>query len=107
MISDDSSFIQTVEGIKNELIKITQEKVGDEELERTKKSMIGNFEIGLQRRGALASEIAFSERYGLGFDSYKKYAGNISAVTSEDILRVAKKYIDFNHYVLAIVKPKN
>ncbi|OGL40943.1 MAG: hypothetical protein A3C43_09750 [Candidatus Schekmanbacteria bacterium RIFCSPHIGHO2_02_FULL_38_11] len=97
---------KAIEGIKNELIKLTQEKVGDEELERTKKSMIGNFEIGLQKRAALASEIAFSERYGLGFDSYKKYAERISAVTSEDILNVAKKYIDFNHYALAIIRPE-
>ena len=75
-------------------------------MKRTKKSMIGNFEIGLQKRAALASEIAFSERYGLGFDSYKKYAERISAVTSEDILNVAKKYIDFNHYALAIIRPE-
>lgn len=97
---------KAIEGIKNELTKLTQEKVSDEELERTKKSMIGNFEINLQKREALASEIAFSERYGLGFDSYKKHAKNISAVTSEDILRVAKKYIDFNHYALAVVRPE-
>ena len=36
-------------------------------------------------------------------DYYQMYAKNISAVTKEDLLRVAKQYIDLNHLAIVIV----
>jgi zinc protease len=40
---------------------------------------------------------------GLPDDYYQTYAKNVSAVTKEDLLRVAKKYIDLNHLAIVIV----
>jgi len=97
---------KAIAGIKNEFLKITKEKVSAEELERAKKSLIGNYEISLQRRSNLASEIAFNERYGLGFQEYKRFAEKISAVTAQDVLIAAQKYINFDHAALAIVRPE-
>ena len=40
---------------------------------------------------------------GLPDDYYQTYAKNVSAVTKEDLARVAKRYIDLNHLAIVIV----
>ena len=40
---------------------------------------------------------------GLPEDFYQTYAKNVSAVTKEDLLRVAKQYINLNHLAIVIV----
>jgi len=41
--------------------------------------------------------------WNLPDDYYQTYAKNIAAVTKEDLLRVAKRYIDLNHVAIVIV----
>jgi zinc protease len=36
-------------------------------------------------------------------DYYDNYAKNIAGVTKEDLVRVAKRYIDLNHLAIVIV----
>jgi zinc protease len=40
---------------------------------------------------------------GLPPDYYQTYAKNVSAVTREDLMRVAKRYIDINNFAIVIV----
>jgi zinc protease len=40
---------------------------------------------------------------GLPDDYYQTYARNVSAVTKEDLARVAKRYIDLDHLAIVIV----
>jgi predicted Zn-dependent peptidase len=40
---------------------------------------------------------------GLPEDYYEMYAKNVSAVTKEDLARVAKQYIDLSHLAIVIV----
>jgi zinc protease len=40
---------------------------------------------------------------GLPEDYYQNYAKAISAVTKEDVMRVAKKYVDLNHLAIVVV----
>lgn len=40
---------------------------------------------------------------GLPEDYYQQYAKNVSAVTKEDVVRVAKQYIDLDHLAIVIV----
>ncbi|MBI5286229.1 MAG: insulinase family protein [Deltaproteobacteria bacterium] len=62
--------------------------------------------MGLQENSSRASDMAFNELYGLGYDEYKRYASKIEAVTIEDVMRVAQRYIDLSSYTLVIVRPE-
>lgn len=93
-----------VEGIKNQLIKLLDEGITADELERARNYIAGSFEIGLQRNSAQAAQIAFDQIYSLGWDEFIKYPENILAVTKGDVLNVARKYIDIESYTLAVVK---
>jgi len=96
---------QAIKGILRELRKVVEERVTEEELKRAKGLLIGNYEMGLQENSSQASDMTFNELYGLGYDEYKRYASKIEAVTGEDVLRVARRYIDLDAYTLAIVRP--
>lgn len=95
-----------VDCLKKELKKIRDEKADSAELARAKKFIIGNFEINLQRNIAQASNLAFNELYGLGYDHYKDYPREIQKVTAADVLEAANKYLALDRCVLAVLRPK-
>jgi zinc protease len=94
-----------IKAVIRELGKVKEEGLTEDEVERAKRYLIGNFEIGLQTNGAQATQIAADELYGLGFDYFQKYPEMIQKVTKEDVQRVARSYIDLEHYALAIIRP--
>ena len=93
-------------GIRTELDKVIGEAVGEVELDRAKKYLVGAHEISLQRRAALASTLAFHESYGLGYDEYRRYSAGVLAVDAATVQRVAKKYLDWDRAIIATVKPE-
>ena len=83
--------------------RIRKELVSEKEFEGAKKYLIGSFPMRLDTQGKLANFLTQVEYYGLGLDYPKKYPSLIRAVTREDVLRVAKKYLHPEKYVLVIV----
>jgi zinc protease len=57
----------------------------------------------LDTQGKLAAFLTQVEYYSLGLDYAKKYPALIRSVTREDVLRVAKKYLHPQKYVLVVV----
>lgn len=97
---------EALSGMKEQLELLLKEGVSDEELARAQNYLVGNFEIGLQQNASQAAKITFDELYGIGWEEYNLYSEKIYAVTKDDVLDAARKYIDLDKYTLAIVKPK-
>jgi zinc protease len=75
-------------------IRLIQEKpVSDSELDGAKKYLIGSFPLNIERQSAIASFMIQVEFYGLGLDYADQYPKLIGAVTKDDVLAVAKKYL--------------
>ena len=96
---------KAVEAVLRELKKVKEEGLTEGEVERGKKYLIGNFEIGLQTNSAQANQMTLDELYGFGFDHYQKYSQEIQKVTKEDVNRAAKRYLDLEAYAIAIIRP--
>jgi zinc protease len=94
-----------IEAGLRELKKVKEEGLSEEEVDRAKKYLIGNFEIGLQTNGAQANQMSLDELYGLGFDHYQKYPQEIQKVKKEDVNRAAKQYFNLESYAIAIIRP--
>lgn len=94
-----------IAAVLEELKKVKEEGLTEEEVERAKRYLIGNFEIGLQTNGAHASQMSMDELLGLGYDHLQRYPDEIQRVTREDVHRVAKTYFNLNAYALAIIRP--
>jgi zinc protease len=96
---------QALQGIERILREVRDKGISQAELEQAKAYLIGNYAIGLQGPLAMASTMAFDERYGLGGDFYQRYPQEIEQVTREGVLRVAGKYITLDSCALIIVRP--
>ncbi len=94
-----------IAGVLRELKKVKDEGLTDDEVERAKRYLIGNFEIGLQTNGAHARQMSVDELMGLGYDHLQRYPNEIQKVTREDVHRVAKEYFNLEAYALAIIRP--
>lgn len=97
---------EALQGIMSELERIRTEPVTSDELNRAKRSIIGSYEIGLQSVSSQASDMANNELYGLGYDFHKVFPEKIEAVTAEDVMRVARKYLDLDSYAISVVGPE-
>jgi zinc protease len=94
-----------IRAVLRELKKVKEEGLTEDEVERAKRYLIGNFEIGFQTNGTQANQISLDELYGLGFDHYQRYPQEIERVSREDVHRVAKKYFNLEAYALAMIRP--
>ena len=88
----------------NELKGIVGDKpITDEEIKTAKESLIQGLPQRFASVNAISGAVTSLVVQGLPDDYYQTYAKNVSAVTKEDLLRVAKQYIDLNHLAIVIV----
>jgi zinc protease len=95
----DSAVAEFLSQIK----RIRTEKVTDEELSIAKALYNGSFALGLEdpaRTATFASNILIND---LPADFYKTYLQRVNAVTADDILRVAKKYMNYDNTRVVVV----
>lgn len=77
--------------------------ITDEELKTAKESLIQGLPQRFASVTAISGAITSLVVQGLPDDYYQTYAKNVSAVTKEDLARVAKRYIDLQHLAIVIV----
>ena len=95
-----------IKEILKQINKMTTVYVSDDELKNAKAYLTGSFPRRLETSRKIANFLAAVEFYNLGDDYSKKYSDYINEVTKEDVLRVAKKYLDTENYILVIVGKK-
>ena len=82
---------------------VGERPITDEELKTAKDSLIQGLPQRFSSVVATGGTITNLVVQGLPDDYYQNYAKNVAAVTKEDLLRVAKQYIDLNHLAIVIV----
>ena len=85
----DSAIVEMLKEIK----RIRTQKVSDKELQNVKASYIGQFVMEIEKPETIAGYALNIKTQGLPEDFYEKYIEKINAVTAEDVMRVANKYI--------------
>lgn len=91
-------------GFKEEIDKIKNIEVGEEELHNAKNNIIGKWAFMQETNSQQACLIAHYGIQGLGFDFNEKLKEKILSVTSKQIKDCANKYFNDN-YVLSVLKP--
>jgi len=86
-----------------ELERIRTQPVSDDELTEAKRYLTGSFPLRLDSNGKIAQFIGQVWFYGLGLDYADKYLQRVSAVTKEDVQRVAQQYLHPEALVEVIV----
>ena len=94
---------QAISGVLAEIKAIREAPVTDQELSEAKSFLMGSFPLRLDTTAKLAQVLAQVEFFGLGFEYFTQYPKWIERVTKEDVQRVAKQYLNPQHYALVVV----
>lgn len=82
---------------------VGEKPITDEEIKTAKEALIQGLPARFASVTAINGAITSLYTQGLPEDFYQTFAKNVSAVTKEDLLRVAKQYIDMKHFAIVIV----
>ncbi|MBC7421044.1 MAG: insulinase family protein [Bdellovibrio sp.] len=85
-----------------EFKKLITEKVSIDELDRAKRYLIGQHDIGLQRKSALCNLLVFDEVYGNDYNQSLHVALEYQKVTREKIIQLSESLFT-KPYVVSIV----
>jgi zinc protease len=81
-------------GFLAEIRLIREKPATKDEVEDAKQYLLGSLPFRFTMRSTVASQLLAAERFGLGFDFLEKYEKEVAAVTPDDVLKVAEKYLD-------------
>ena len=89
-----------------EMNHIKNEPVSDEDLNRIKNNMNGDFALSLERSQTIARFALNVVRFNLPQDYYQTYLSRLQSVSKEDVQAAAKKYIDPDNCIILVVGNK-
>jgi predicted Zn-dependent peptidase len=92
--------------ISEQLQRIQEEPVPEEELDRTKQQLKSSTLLALESTAARMNRIGRSVITGTELLTPEEIAARIEAVTAEDMGRLARKHLDLDHMYLSAVGPK-
>jgi predicted Zn-dependent peptidase len=80
--------------IREQIVRLTQEPPGDEELRQAKESLVNSFVFRFPTvHDAVVAQMLL-EIHGLPQDTYDTYIRRVQAVSAQDVLAVARKYLN-------------
>ena len=89
----EEALDQAMEIIDGHMERIATELVADDELEKAKQLCVIMRQTSRQTNSSQANDAGIAELYGLGYDHTDDYARKIKAVTGDQVLAVAQKYL--------------
>jgi zinc protease len=96
---------QVVSLILKELRRFVSKKVTEDELSDSKSNFIGSLPLSLETNIGVAMALLHLEKHHLGLDYYQRYPEMVNAVTRQDVLETARKYLDPDKLAISIAGP--
>jgi zinc protease len=96
---------KAIDLITKELKRFIKGGVTKEELADSQANYIGRLPLSFESNGGVAAALINIERHALGLDYYQRYEDIIRSVTRDEVLNVARKYIDPDALVIATSGP--
>ncbi len=97
------STVYAIELILEEIRKVTEEPVTDDELNRAKNSLKNSFVFEFTSPYSIAGEKANTEFWGKDPEYLDKYLANVDAVTADDVLAAAQARIHPDDIAILVV----
>lgn len=102
------STVHATRVMMEEVKKITETEVTDEELALAKESYLNSFVFNFDSKGKIINRLLTYEYFGYPPDFLEKTKENIEKVTKKDVLRVAQKHLKPDKMqVLAVGRPQD
>jgi len=91
--------------ICNEIERFVDKGVTGEELSDSQSNFIGRLPLSFESNAGVVNALLNIERFDLGLDYYQHYTDLVKAVGVDEILAVARKYLDPHRLAIAIAGP--
>ena len=101
--SANARVAESVGLFKAEIARMAERGISDKELADAKTYLNGSFPLRLDSNSKIAGIIVAMQLHGLGLDYIEKRGELISAVTVEDVRKVARRYMREDDLIIIIV----
>ena len=99
--------VKVIEASRQEVERLRTEPVTEDELEEARETVLNSFVFYFDTPGKTLNRLITYRYFGYPKDFIFQYQKAVAAVTSQDVLRVSKKYLDPEKFVvLAVGNPK-
>jgi len=100
--------VKAIRAMTEEVRKMTESEVTDEELALAKDSYLNSFVFNFDTKGEVVGRLMTYVYFDYPLDFLQKTKKNVEKVTKEDILRVSKKYLRPDEIqILAVGRPED
>ncbi len=96
---------RAIDLILEEITRFVGEPVSAEELSDSQDQFVGRLPLSLESNAGVAAALVQIERYGLGLDYYRRYPERIRAITQDEVLEAARRYLDPKRLGIAVAGP--
>jgi zinc protease len=96
---------RAIDSIDEEVARMAATGVTDEELEDSKRYLVGSMPRTLETNAGIATFLQNAEYFGLGLDYDVRLPGLIEAVTRDEVNAVAGRFLDPDRAAIAIAGP--
>jgi zinc protease len=86
-----------------EMRRIQDQPVSDAELNEAKDYLRGSYPFRFETNGQMARQFLYLELYELGPDYFGRDIDKTMAVTQDDVMRAAKRFLRPDNFLLAVV----
>jgi zinc protease len=102
---DPANVDRALDLMRAEVARFCAEPVSEEELSDSQANFIGRLPLSLESNNGVAAALVNLERYDLGLDYYRRYPDLVRAVTREQVLETARRYLAEERLAAAIAGP--
>jgi zinc protease len=96
---------KAISSIDEEIVRLVRDGVTEQELDESRRYLIGSIPRALETNAAIATFLQTSEFFGLGLDHDARLPGLLSAATLGDVNRAARTALDPGRATLVIAGP--
>ena len=99
---DPNNLDKTIALMRQEISGFVTEPVTGEELADSQANYVGRLPLSLESNAGVAAALLNLERYELGLDYYLRYADLVNAITADEILETAQRYLNPDCLAIAV-----
>ncbi len=97
---------KAIEIILAEVSRFVTEPVSGEELLDSQMNFIGRLPLSLESNSGIARGLLNIERFDLGLDYFREYPARISAITAQQVLETARRYLQPERFLIVSCGPE-
>lgn len=98
---------EAIDAIKTEIVRLQEEPVSDEELNRVKDQFLNSLVFRYTSLGAVLGERVSNEYNGVPADLFDRFIDDVKKVTPADVQRVAREKVRPNELQILVVSSKD